>query len=161
MKVIIDKPLWQVIGLGVLAGMRSAAAPVIASHILSHHHSKNLEHTTLGFMQSDKVANALKVISIGEFVADKLPGTDDRIKPASVGARCLSGALAGASIYKASGGKAVWGALIGAAAAAASTYGSFYLRKNTVRQTHIIDPIVGALEDALVIGAGVGLNYAA
>jgi len=161
MKLIIDKPLWQVIGLGILAGMRSSAAPVITSHILSHHHSRNLEHTALGVMQSDRVADTLKLIAIGEIIADKLPAAPDRIKPASIAARCISGALAGASVFKASGGKAVWGGLIGAATAAASTYGSFWMRKNAVKRTRIVDPIVGALEDALVIGAGVGLNYAA
>jgi len=65
--------------------------------------------------------------------------------------------LAGASISKATGGKVFAGALIGAGSALASTYISFLLRKTTVKGTGIIDPIIGAIEDALVIGAGVGL----
>lgn len=69
----------------------------------------------------------------------------------------LSGVLAGASIYKAAGGKMGTGALLGGAAALASTFGSYYLRKSTVKSSHIVDPIIGAIEDALVIGGGVGL----
>ena len=40
----------------------------------------------------------------------------------------------------------------------ASTYGSYYLRKSTVKKTKLFDPLIGAIEDALVIGAGVGLT---
>lgn len=158
MKPKISKSLWQVIGLGTLAGMRTLSAPVIATHILSHHPSKRLQKSQLRFMQSTTVAAVLKVLSVTELVADKLPSTPNRIEPAGVAGRCLSGALAGASIYKAVGGKPLTGALIGGAAAIAATYGSYFLRKNIVKANHIPDPVIGAIEDALVIGAGVGLT---
>jgi uncharacterized membrane protein len=90
-------------------------------------------------------------------VIDKLPGTPNRIKPESFAFRCLSGALAGASIYKSTRNNVLAGALLGATAAAVSTYLSFIARKSTVERTKIIDPIIGAIEDALVVGAGVGL----
>jgi len=153
----ISQPLWQVVGLGLLAGMRTSSAPAITSHILSHHHSRQLSHSSLAFMQSDKVATALKIFVIAELIGDKLPSAPNRIKPVGLIARCLSGALAGASIYKASGNQPLAGALVGSAAALASTFGSFLLRKSIVRQTRIFDPVIGALEDALVIGAGVGI----
>ena len=159
-KLKITHPFWQALGLGALAGMRSAAAPAIASHILSHHHSKSLTSSKLGFMQSNKVAGLLKVLAVGEFVGDKLPNTPNRIKPAGVIFRCLAGSVSGASIYRATGNNPYVGALIGSAAAFGSTFGSYYLRKGTVTKTKIIDPIIGALEDALVIGAGVGLAVA-
>ena len=157
MKLKISHPFWQVLGIGALAGMRTSSAPVITSHILSHHHSKNLEQSPLSFMQSKTVANTLKIIAISELVVDKLPSTPNRIKPAGVVFRCLAGALAGASINKATGGKVITGALLGASSAFVSTYLSYMLRKATVKNTGIIDPIIGAVEDALVIGAGVGL----
>ena len=144
--------------MGTLAGMRSTSAPVITSHILSHHQSKNLGHSPLRFMQSKNVAVALKVLALGEIVGDKLPSAPNRIKPAVIGFRILSGALAGASIYKASGNNAVIGALLGGTVAFASTYGSFFLRKSTVKTSHLVDPVIGAIEDALVIGSGVGLS---
>jgi uncharacterized membrane protein len=157
MKLKISKPVWQVLGIGVLAGMRSASAPAITSHILSHHHSKRLEKSPLNFMQTDAVANVLKVVALSEFVVDKLPSTPNRIKPAILTVRCLAGALAGAGILRASGGNAIAGAILGGTTAFASTFGSFFLRKGTVKRSHIIDPVIGAIEDALVIGAGVGL----
>jgi uncharacterized membrane protein len=156
-KLTITHPFWQVVGIGALAGLRSASAPAIASHILSHHHSRRLRGTKLGFMQSGAAATTLKLFAAGEMVADKMPFTPNRIKPASVAFRCLSGALAGASISKATGGKVGAGALFGAATALASTYISFLLRKATVKTTGVLDPIIGALEDALVLGAGAKL----
>ncbi|HEY0245848.1 MAG TPA: DUF4126 family protein [Mucilaginibacter sp.] len=156
-KFKISHPFWQVMGIGALAGFRSTAAPVITSHILSHHHSKSLESSPLSFMQSETVSKALKVIALSEIVMDKLPSTPNRIKASVIGARCLSGALAGASIYKASGGNAIAGVLLGATAAFASTFGSFYLRIGATKKSKLFDPVVGAIEDALVIGAGVGL----
>lgn len=160
-KLTISHPFWQVLGVGALAGMRTASAPAITSHILSHHHSKRLENSPLNFMQSKMVANTLKLLALSEIVVDKLPSTPNRIKPAGMAFRCLSGALAGASISKATGGKMVAGALIGATSALASTYISFILRKTTVKGTGVIDPIIGAIEDALVIGAGIGLTQLA
>jgi uncharacterized membrane protein len=156
-KLTITHPFWQVLGIGALAGLRSTSAPAIASHILSHHHSKRLEGTHLDFMQSKTVANALKLLAVGEVVMDKMPFTPNRIKPAGVVFRCLAGAVAGASISKATGGKIGSGALFGAASALASTYISFMVRKSTVKATGVMDPIIGGLEDALVIGAGAGL----
>ncbi|MFD2872171.1 DUF4126 family protein [Mucilaginibacter ximonensis] len=157
MKSRIEKPFWQTIGIGVLAGMRSASAPAITSYILSHHKTKALAKSGLSFMQTNVIANGLKYMAIAEFIGDKLPTAPDRVKPVSIVARCVSGALAGAGIFKASGGNARLGALIGASAAVASTYGSFFLRKATVKASGVIDPIIGALEDALVVGAGVGI----
>ena len=94
---------------------------------------------------------------MAELVGDKLPATPNRIKPIGVAFRCLSGSIAGASIYKASGNNAFTGALIGAAAAFGSTFASYFLRKRAVNKLHVFDAVVGALEDALVIGAGVAL----
>ncbi len=112
-------------------------------------------------MQSKTVANTLKILAIGELIVDKLPSTPNRIKPAGIAFRCLAGALAGASINKATGGKVITGALLGATSAFASTYLSYMLRKTTVKNTGIIDPLIGAIEDALVIGAGIGLTESA
>jgi len=157
MKIKIEKPLWQTVGIGLLAGMRSASAPAITSYILSHHKSKVLAKSGLSFMQTNIIANGLKYMAIAEFIGDKLPTAPNRIKPVAVTARCIAGALAGAGIFKASGGNTWLGALIGSSTAIASTFGSFFLRKATVKASGVVDPIIGALEDALVVGAGVGI----
>jgi uncharacterized membrane protein len=157
MKLKISKPCWQALSLGMLSGMRTTAGPAIASHILSRTTSGHLAKSSLDFMQNGKTAAALKVFAAGELIGDKLPTAPDRIKPAGIVFRCIAGSLAGASVFKASGNNAFTGALIGSAAALGATFGSYYLRKATVKKFHLIDPLVGAAEDALVIGAGVGL----
>lgn len=152
-----SKPFWQVFGLGVLAGMRTTSAPVIVSHILSRHKSNRLSKSPLSFMQSGNVAVGMKVLAAGEMVGDKLPKTPNRTSAVGVIGRCLSGSLAGASIYKVSGGNALTGALLGSVVALGSTFGSYYLRKFIVDKTHVFDPFIGAIEDALVIGTRAGL----
>ena len=161
MKLKISDPFWQAVSLGTLAGFRSMSAPAITSHILSHHQSAGLDHSALSFMQSDKAAIAFKLMALAEFAGDKLPSAPNRIAFPVIATRFLSGALAGASIYKAKGHKAYLGAILGGSAAILSTFGSFYLRKATVKGTKILDPIIGGIEDALVVGASAGLAKAA
>lgn len=155
-KIKLNLPglFWQVAGLGILAGMRTFSAPVVASHILSRHKSKNLSGSPLKFMQSDTTALVFKVLAAGELVGDKLPITPNRTATPGVIGRCVSGALAGASIFKASGSNALAGAIIGSVSALGSTFGCYYLRKFVVAKTDIADPVIGGIEDALVAGTG-------
>ena len=157
MKLKTSNLFWQALSLGALAGMRTASAPAIASHILSNHQSGKLSGSPLSFMQSGTIAVITKCFAALELIGDKLPGTPDRIKSSALIARCLSGALAGATIFKAKGSSMLTGAVLGSGAAFAATYGSYYLRKNIVSKTNTFDPIIGAIEDVLVIGAGIGL----
>lgn len=157
LKLDLPGPFWQVVGLGVLAGMRTFSAPVIVSHILSTHPSKGLEKSPLNFMQSDKAALIFKILAVGELVGDKLPNTPNRTAIPGIVGRCLAGAVAGASVFKVSRNSAVAGAIIGSVAAFGSTFGCYYLRKIAGAKTGIADPIVGAIEDALVVSAGAGL----
>ena len=146
---------WQTISLGILAGMRTFAAPVIASHILSQHPVKTLSGSPLKFMQSGKVATGFKIAAVGELVGDKLPFTPNRTETGGVVGRCLSGGLAGATIYKANKKNVIIGAIIGSTAAFASTFGCYFLRKEIVKSTRIDDPWIGAIEDAMVIGSAI------
>jgi len=146
---------WQALSLGILAGMRTFAAPVIVSHILSRHPVKALSGSPLKFMQSSMVATGLKIAAVGELVGDKLPFTPNRTETGGVIGRCLSGALAGATVYKANSRNVAIGALIGSAAALAGTFGCYFLRKTIVKKTRIDDPWIGALEDTIVIGSAI------
>lgn len=157
----ISKPLWQAVSLGAIAGSRAMSAPAITSHILSQHKTDNLAQSSLKFMQWGKTAAAFKLLAVAEFVGDKLPTAPNRIALPGLTGRFLTGALAGASVYKAGGGKAYLGAVLGGSAALLSSFGCFYLRKATVKGTKILDPFIGGLEDALVIGASAGLAKSA
>lgn len=157
MSIVITKPHIQVIALGLLAGMRSMSAPAITSRILSRHHTKSIEKSPLRFMQSGITANILSAMAIGEFVGDKMPSAPNRIVPSALISRCISGALSGAGIYKARRGKWYTGALLGGATAIVATFGSYYLRKSLVKHAHLVDPVIGTIEDAIVLGAGLSL----
>ncbi|WP_345156417.1 DUF4126 family protein [Pontibacter saemangeumensis] len=150
----MENTLYKALAFGALAGLRSQAAPMLLSHFLSKNHSSPLQRTPLRFLGNAKVAMALKGLAASEMAGDKLPQAPDRIAVPSLFVRGASGALVGAAVYMMSNEKAFKGAAIGAAAAVAATYGSFYLRQYLSGHTRLADPVLGAIEDALVIGSG-------
>lgn len=151
----MNDTLLKTLAFGALAGMRSLAAPTLLSHFLSENENSPLQDTPLKFLGNSTVAMVLKGLAASEMVGDKVPGVPDRIELPSLMMRSASGALAGAAVYMMNNKKAAEGAAIGAAAAIAATYGSFYLRKTLSEKTSLADPIYGALEDALVIASGI------
>jgi uncharacterized membrane protein len=153
-KMKISKSLWQAVGLGILAGMRTSSAPLVINIILKGDRSKTLHHSPLAFMQSTKATIPFGVFALIELVGDKLPTTPNRTSAGGLIGRCLSGALAGATIYKANSKNAVVGGLLGTSMAFISTYACYFVRKGIAKKTDIPDPIIGAIEDALVIGTG-------
>ncbi len=153
-----SKVFLQALGMGAMAGIRTFSAPVTCAHILSHRYSGELGASRLRFMQSGVAANVFKILAIGELIADKLPFTANRIRPLSLTARCLSGALVGAAIYKSVSGNLVVGAAAGTGAALISSFVSFYLRKAIVDKSQLPDPVVAIMEDLFVIAGGLSLN---
>ncbi|UEG55135.1 DUF4126 family protein [Mucilaginibacter daejeonensis] len=157
----ITHPLWQAIGIGVIAGSRSMTGPALAAHILRRHDTHELDGSALRFLRSGTAETAFKLMALAEFVGDKMPTAPDRIGLPGLIGRFATGALAGAAMFKAGKRNTYLGAMIGGGAAILSTYGTFYLRKSTVKSSKLIDPVIGALEDALVLSAGAGLAKAA
>lgn len=145
------KRFWPTTGLAVVSGMRTMATLSALSSYLSKTPSPLLTGFPLGFIQKKYVAVALKALTLAEMAGDKHPNAPDRIAPAGLVGRGLSGAIAGAAIYKTRNGNAILGALVGGTIAVAATYGSFYLRKNVVRSANSKDPSVGALEDIVAL----------
>ena len=141
--------------MGILAGMRSAAAPALAGQVINNT-LENAGKQRQAAIPPHFIGNTLKLMALAEFLADKLPITPDRTRPVSVTIRCLSGAVVGAGIFRAAGSKATTGALLGAVIAGASTFGSFYLRK-AVTDAGLGNFVAGVIEDALVIGGAIKL----
>ena len=152
------RPVFKAISLGIIAGMRTFYAPAVLTHILSRHSKKSLHHSPLAFMQTMAASKVFKVLAAGELAGDKLPNAPNRTAFPGVTARCLSGILVGATVYQAAGRRPLTGGLIGGIAAAASTYGFFYLRKAIVKTSGIPDAYIGAAEDAVVIAGGIALT---
>jgi uncharacterized membrane protein len=95
----------------------------------------------------------LKVVTTiaagGELIADKLPSTPSRVKPAPLTARIVTGALAAGLDARSHRRSVVGAALIGASAAAAASYAGAGWRAFTAHQGFAIP---GALaEDAAAI----------
>ena len=161
MKSTSSKPrsakFWPVVGFATLAGLRSQSAPAFLTHLLSHQLNPGLEGSKLSFMQKPLVANGFKVVAASEIVADKLPFMPDRTAPPVLLGRLLSGALVGATWYRAQHGSAVAGGLLGGAVAVAATYISFALRMGLSKQTNVPVAVVGLAEDALVLSGGAAL----
>ena len=145
---------FQAACLGVIAGMRSMAAPALVSGHLARNQSPGLGPSPLRWLGTAKAAKVTKFLAVGEIIGDKLPFTPSRIAPGPLFGRILSGGLSGATLCSARGKRADWGAVIGAAGAVAGAYGFYHLRQALARNLPIPDPVLGAAEDVLAYGSG-------
>jgi uncharacterized membrane protein len=91
-------------------------------------------------------------LAVGEFIADKLPSTPNRISPLPLAFRMASGAACGAALFTAAREPAREGALLGAVGALAGAFAGFYLRKRLTRT--FPDFVVAIAEDVLAVAAG-------
>jgi uncharacterized membrane protein len=141
-------------GLGVVAGARSMMAPALTSDYFGKHPSLFLAASPLKGLALPATANVLKLMALGELIADKLPKTPNRTAPGPLGARAVSGGLCGAAMFLAEGKPAGIGAVIGAAAAVASAFLTFTLRRELVKAANVSDAPVALAEDALMLSLG-------
>ena len=150
---------WPALGFAAITGARATSGPMfLADYLARRALAPGMASSPLRFLAMPGVASALKLLTAGEIVGDKLPTTGDRIVPQQLTARAASGALVGATWYKSRGGSALKGALVGSLGAVAATFLTFYLRKSLSEKTGINTSILGAGEDALVLAGGVALS---
>jgi uncharacterized membrane protein len=123
---------------GVLAGMRSMSPPALLARRLA----------------PGRAARWFAVFAAGELLADKVPGVPARISPLSLSGRAASGALGGAALAAHHRQPRLGPALSGGAAAVASAFAAYHLRRLAGERTSIPDPLLGLLEDAVVLAAG-------
>jgi uncharacterized membrane protein len=89
------------------------------------------------------------VAALGELVADKLPQTPSRLKPAPLAGRVVLGALAGAEYARRRGAGPVVPALAAAAAALAGSYAGARWRAYAARSSFSLPAAVA--EDAAAV----------
>jgi len=151
------KGFWHIIGMGMIAGMRSMAAPAIVSDYLAQRPWRGLIGLPFSLLSVRKISQVLKLFALGEMIGDKIPGVPHRISfPALLG-RGLSGIVVGATVGAVRGNNRNISAIAGGLAAIAAAYGSYHLRIAASKHLQVPDPVIGAVEDALVIGSGIGL----
>ncbi len=89
----------RALALGGVAGLRAMLAPALFSSKLAQKNPDSAAGKIAEALAEPKVATALKVLSAGEMIGDKLPKTPDRIAPLPLIARAFSGALVGGAVF--------------------------------------------------------------
>lgn len=146
------------IGLGILAGMRSVSPLAALSAALAQQPDES-DPAIVQLFGSSTSAKAFALLAAGEMIADKLPFTPARTAVPVLLGRVLTGGSVGA-LLELSRERPAWvGALAGGALAVASTYAAYHLRMAFRSVLHIPQPFDGILEDDLVIFAALWLVH--
>lgn len=148
------QPILKPFGMGIVAGMRSMMAPAVLSHKLSNTVPASEPHSALEYAANPTTATVLKVIAVGELIADKLPNTPARTDMPGLGFRMLSGGTCGALLNQAEGQPVAWGAVLGGFGAVVGSILFMRLRQWIGEELNLPDPVVALAEDALTITAG-------
>ena len=134
--------------IGLVAGGR-AMTPFAAVSDAARRGDLRVANGAPGWLGHPAVAAASKLLAAGELWGDKLHSAPDRIVPAGIAARIVTGGLAGAALAPRQ--RALVGALLGATAAVGAAYLTFGLRMRAM-QRYGQTP-TGLVEDALTVAA--------
>lgn len=134
--------------IGLAAGAR-AMTPLAAVTDAAHRNALPRDNGAPAWLGHPLVATAAKALAAGELWGDKLHSAPDRIVPAGIAARLVSGGLAGAAL--APRRHALAGALLGATAAVGAAYLTFGLRMRALRRYG--QTPTGLVEDGLTVAA--------
>lgn len=142
------------LGIGIVAGLRSALAPAVVAWA-ANLGWLNLHGSPLAFMGTKWAVGIFTVFALIELVYDKLPGTPSRTAAPGLTARIVTGGLSGACVAL-GGGAAPWlGALAGALGGIAGAFGGYHARAGLDRALRVPDFVIAILEDVAAIGLGV------
>ncbi len=136
---------------GILAGSRAMSAPAAVSWA-ARLGLGNLGGSWLAFMGYAWTPWVFTALALVEMVTDQLPSTPSRKVPMQFGARCVSGALCGATLGTA-GGSWIVGLVAGVIGAVAGTYGGAEIRSR-MAAAFGRDPPAAFIEDAGAIILG-------
>jgi uncharacterized membrane protein len=139
-----------VIGIGIVAGLRSLTAPAVVAWA-AHLGWLNLHGSPLAFTGSTTAVAIFSLLAVGELIADKLPKTPKRTALVPLLARILTGGLCGACLCAAAEKSLLAGAILGATGGAAGAFSAYEIRKRVVNSLHIKDFFVALCEDTIAI----------
>ena len=134
--------------IGLAAGARSIT-PLAAVREAARRGALPLGNGAPPYLGHPLVAAGSKALAAGELLGDKMERAPDRIVPAGIAARLVTGAIAGAAL--APRRQAALGALLGAGGAVAAAYVTFGLRMRAMRRFG--QKPTGLVEDALTLAA--------
>lgn len=134
--------------IGLVAGSRSIT-PLAAVSDAARRGALPADNGAPRHISHPLVTAATKALAAGELLGDKMTSAPDRIVPAGIAARLVTGGLAGAAL--APRRHAALGAVLGASGAVAAAYLTFGARMAAMRRYG--QKSTGLVEDALTLGA--------
>jgi uncharacterized membrane protein len=143
--------------LGAIAGLRSMAAPALLSRAVRSGDVEGLRGTPFMTLGLPKVSAALQLLMIGEMVADKTPFVPSRTSSPALLARALSGALVGTALFVNAERHPAPGAVLGMLSAVAGAHAGEKLRAKESENLGVPDPMLGLVEDGIVLFGGTRL----
>jgi uncharacterized membrane protein len=143
--------LLKTLGLGVIAGVRSMAAPAALSRAVERGNVGGLEDTPFAALGSSGISRVLRLFEIGEIFVDKLPVAPSRTSPAPLLGRAASGAFVGSTLFVSDGRRAAGGGVLGAASALVGAYAGERLRLLCSEKLGVPDLFLALLEDGVVL----------
>lgn len=147
-----------VLGIGVLAGLRSMTPPAVLSWAV-HLGWVSLAGSRLAQMGTLSTALILTVLAAGELVADKLPRTPNRTAPGPLIARIVTGSVCAAALTVAGHGSLGLGVALGAVGAIAGAFGGYQVRRQLVKGAGLPDLVVALGEDLVTIGGALAIAF--
>jgi uncharacterized membrane protein len=147
----------QAAGLAAIAGLRTMSTPALLSRALRRGNVEGLQSTPFAALGRPKVSTTLQLLMVGEMVADKTPFIPSRTSAPALLGRALSGALVGAALFAAGKRRPIPGAALGSLSAIAGAYAGENLRAKGAETLGVPDPILGLLEDGIVLFGGTRL----
>lgn len=143
-----DRPMLQSLLIGLVAGSR-AMTPFAAVSDAARNGTLPADSGAPSWLGHPVVSAGTKALAAGELWGDKLESAPDRIVPAGLLARLVTGGIAGAALAPRK--QALAGAALGAAGAVIAAYVTFDLRMRALRRFG--QKPTGLVEDALTVGA--------
>lgn len=138
--------------VGVVGGMRSMT-PLAAVAIAASHRALPRDDKPTRLLGHPAVVAGTLALAAGELAGDKWKKAPDRIVPAGLAARLVTGAITGAALARRD--QRALGAALGVAGAMLSAYVTFGLRMRAMEQHG--QTSTGLVEDAAVMTALAGV----
>ncbi|MCR0980922.1 DUF4126 family protein [Roseomonas populi] len=134
--------------IGIPGGMRSMT-PLAAVTVAARRGALPRGNGAPSILSHPWASWATVALAIGELIGDKLPSAPDRIIAPGIGARLVTGAVAGMALAPRE--KRGTAALLGAAGAVAASYITFDARIRSMRRHGQVS--TGLVEDAIMLAA--------
>jgi uncharacterized membrane protein len=138
------------LAIGFASGLR-AFTPLALSCWIAVWGWMPLGGTRLAFLGTNIGALIVSFIALGELVGDKLPITPSRTTAGPLGARIVTGALAGTALAIGAGASWIIGLLGGVIGSVAGAFAGYYTRRFIVVRMGVRDIFVALAEDLVTI----------